>query len=214
VSCAICHTRKERRFCPALHERICAPCCGREREVTLDCPSECEYLHEARRHERRSLEDVDPALLFPEVEVREELIYEREPLIAGLGFALARAARRDRTLRDPDAIAAISAVARKLRTLLDSGLHVPAENISPAQQALAKELEQTVSEYRQAEEKHIGYATLKDSELVQALVFMVRMAHARTSGRSRSRAFLDFVTAQFPESAAAVQSAPGQLVIP
>jgi len=67
---------------------------------------------------------------------------------------------------------------------------------------------------RQAEQKHIGYATLKDSELVQALVFMVRMAHARTSGRPRSRAFLDFVTAQFPESAAAVQSPPGQLVIP
>ena len=43
VSCALCKTRSEKRFCPALHEKICAPCCGTEREVTLDCPSTCPY---------------------------------------------------------------------------------------------------------------------------------------------------------------------------
>ena len=38
MSCAICEKRKEKRFCPAIHGRICPQCCGEQREVTLDCP--------------------------------------------------------------------------------------------------------------------------------------------------------------------------------
>ena len=52
VSCPICEIRKEKRFCPAVHGRICAQCCGEQREVTLDCPSDCPYLRQAREHEK------------------------------------------------------------------------------------------------------------------------------------------------------------------
>ena len=48
LSCAICEIRKEKRFCPAVHGRICPQCCGEQREVTLDCPSDCPYLQQAR----------------------------------------------------------------------------------------------------------------------------------------------------------------------
>ena len=58
-----------------------------------------------------------------------------------------------------------------------------------------------VKEYREAEQKHVGYAQLRDSEVLRALVFLVRMAHGRTSGRPKSRAFVDFLLAQFPEKA-------------
>src|SRR5712691_3160455 len=44
VSCAICDKRKEKRFCPAVHGRICPQCCGEQREVTLDCPSDCGQI--------------------------------------------------------------------------------------------------------------------------------------------------------------------------
>jgi hypothetical protein len=40
LACAICEQRKEKRFCPAVHGRIFPQCCGEQREVTLDCPSE------------------------------------------------------------------------------------------------------------------------------------------------------------------------------
>ena len=53
MSCAICEKRKEKRFCPAVHGRICPQCCGEQREVTLDCPSDCVYLQQAREHENR-----------------------------------------------------------------------------------------------------------------------------------------------------------------
>jgi len=70
LSCAICEIRKEKRFCPAVHGRICPQCCGEQREVTLDCPSECPYLQQAREHEKpRSTGDMDAAALFLQVEL-------------------------------------------------------------------------------------------------------------------------------------------------
>ena len=58
MSCVICEVRKEKRFCLALHDRICPQCCGEQREVTLDCPPECPYLQQAREHEKpRELSD-------------------------------------------------------------------------------------------------------------------------------------------------------------
>ena len=61
------------------------------------------------------------------------------------------------------------------------------------------EVQNMIKEYREAEQKHMGYAQLRDSEVLRALVFLVRMAHGRTSGRPKSRAFVDFLLAQFPE---------------
>src|SRR5713226_8758520 len=94
LSCAICEKRKEKRFCPAIHERICPQCCGEQREVTLDCPSECVYLQQARQHEKpRSMEGIDPSELFPNVEIGEQFLYRYEHLLMGLSYALAKTAR-------------------------------------------------------------------------------------------------------------------------
>jgi len=202
VSCAICETRKEKRFCPAVHGKICAVCCGTEREVSLDCPSTCSYLIQARQHEKhRSLEAIDPKEVFADVVVSEEAAHRHEPLLAGVLFAVAHWARSDRTLNDRDAIAALHAMARRYQMLSDSGLHAPATGIGPAQQALAARIEELVTEYRRTEEKHLGYPTLRDRNIFEALVFLLRMAHVRTSGRPRSRAFLDLVFEKFPDTA-------------
>ena len=80
---------------------------------------------------------------------------------------------------------------------------------SLAQQAVSAELQNMVKEYREAEQKHTGYSRLRDSEVLKALVFLVRMAHTRTSGRPKSRAFLDFLKVQFPERDSAL-AVPGQ----
>jgi hypothetical protein len=222
MSCAICHTRREKRFCPALHDRICPQCCGTEREVSLDCPSTCEYLQQARRHERpRDLATLDQAALFPNIDVRQDFVYRREPFIVGLTFAITNAARSDRSLNDCDAIAALAALAKSYETLVGSGLVYDSATTSLPQQNIAAEIQKMLTEYRAVEQKNIGYSTLKDSEVLEALVFIIRMAHARTSGRPRSRAFLDFLFAQFPDRGSAVvapdQAPPklrGRLVIP
>jgi hypothetical protein len=200
VACSICEIRKEKRFCPAVHGRICPQCCGEQREVTLDCPSDCPYLQQAREHEKpRSTGDLDPSAIFLQVEVGEQFLYEHEHLILGLSYALAKVARRDRTLNDRDLIAGLSSLTRSYERLVNSGLHYEEPAQSLVQQNVAGELQTMVKEYREAEVKHTGYLRLRDSEVLKALVFLVRMAYGRTSGRPKSRAFLDFLFAQFPE---------------
>jgi hypothetical protein len=217
VSCAICEKRKEKRFCPALHGRICPQCCGEQREVTLDCPSECVYLQQAREHEKpREMSDVNPADLFLPVEVEDEFLYQREHLIMGLTFALSRGVRADRTLKDADLIAAVSSLAKTFETLVNSGLHYETPITNVAQQAVAAEVQAMLQEFREAEKQHMGYTHLRDSEVLRALVFIVRMAHARTSGRPKSRAFVDFLLAQFPQkpSGIAPEEAGSRIVTP
>jgi len=199
LACAICEIRKEKRFCPAVHGRICPQCCGEQREVTLDCPSECPYLQQAREHEKpRSADEFDRDALFLQVEVSEQFTYEREHLLMGLSYALIKAARGDRTLNDRDLIAAITAMATSYERLAKSGLHYEQPLTSAAQHAVAAQVEQMVKEYREAEQKQMGYSNLRDTDVLKALVFLVRLGQGRTSGRPKSRAFIDFLSAQFP----------------
>ncbi|HTZ96085.1 MAG TPA: hypothetical protein VMB18_06795 [Terriglobales bacterium] len=218
MSCAICEKRKEKRFCPAVHGRICPQCCGEQREVTLDCPSDCPYLRQAREHEKpRSLENVDGVELFPRVEIGDQFVYEHEHLLIGLSFALAKSARADRALTDPELISALTAIARTYETLVNSGLHYETPVASVTQQAVAAEVQNLVKQYRETEEKNVGYSRLRDSEVLKALVFLIRMGHARTSGRPKSRAFIEFVSSQFPEKESTIvapDDAGTRLIVP
>ena len=230
MSCAICEIRKEKRFCPAVHGRICPQCCGEQREVTLDCPSECPYLlqarQQAREHEKpRGMQGADRAALFPDVEISEQFLYEREHLILGLSFALAKSARAGHSLAsgsldnhpltDRDLIAALTSLARSYQTLVESSLIYEQPTANLAHQQIAREVATMVKEFREAEQKHMGYSRLRDSEVLKALVFLLRMGLDRTSGRPKSRAFVDFLFAQFPEnqSATAAPEAPGSRIV-
>lgn len=218
MSCAICEKRKEKRFCPAVHGRICPQCCGEQREVTLDCPSDCIYLQQAREHERpRAAAELDAALLFQKVEVGESFIYEQEHLIVGLSYALSNAARKDRNLNDSDLLSALASVVKTYETYVNSGLHYQSPNTNVAQQAVIAEIQQMVKEYREAEQKHLGHARLRDSDVLKALVFLIRLGYSRTSGRPKSKAFLEFLYAQFPEKESLIAT-PGEagsrLIIP
>ena len=209
LSCAICEIRKEKRFCPAVHGRICPQCCGEQREVTLDCPSECPYLQQAREHEKaRPVDQIDPAGLFLQIEVSDQFMYEKEHLLMGLTYALAKAARSDRSGNDQDLIAALSVLAKGYERRINSGLHYEQAITGEARRRAAAEVETMITEYRAAEQKHVGYSTLKDSEVLKALVFLLRLAHGRTSGRPKSRAFVEFLLAQFPEKESVVVTPP------
>jgi hypothetical protein len=231
LSCAICEQRKEKRFCPAVHGKICPQCCGEQREVTLDCPSECPYLLQARQQVRehqaaRAYEEQAGAderpVLFPEIEISEQFLYEREELIFGLSYALAKSARAERSLdgrplMDRDLMAALSSLAKSYQTLVNSNLIYEQTTANLVHQSIAREVETMVREFREAEQRHIGHTRLRDSEVLKALVFLLRLAWGRTSGRPKSRAFVDFLFAQFPEKQTAIagpDAAGSRLVIP
>ena len=218
MSCAICEIRKEKRFCPAVHGRICPQCCGEQREVTLDCPSDCSYLQQAREHEKpRPADQFDRSSLFLQVEISEQFTYEREHLLMGLSYALAKAAQAERTLNDRDLISALSAMCTSYERLVSSGLHYDQPLTSAVQHSAAAQVEEMLKQYREAEQKQPGYSNLRDSDVLKALVFLVRLGHGRTSGRPRSRAFIDFLLAQFPEKQSAVvmpQEVASRIIVP
>ncbi len=234
MSCAICEERKEKRFCPAVHGKICPQCCGEQREVTLDCPSDCPYLLQAREHatthhvnaqnERtgeRDREALFPEVEIPDVQITEQFLYEREELILGLSFALAKCARADRSLMDRDLIAAVSSLAKSYQTLVKSSLIYEPPTANLAHQTIARELarevETMVREFREAEQRHIGHTRLRDSDVLKALVFLLRLGLGRTSGRPKSRAFVDFLFAQFPAKESVImgpEESGSRIVIP
>ena len=223
MSCPLCQERKEKRFCPAVHGKICAQCCGEQREVTLDCPGDCPYLQQARQHEKaRTSDDLDHDALFPAVEISEQFLYEHEHLIVGLSFALAKSARSGPSidghgLTDRDLIAALTSLAQSYQTLVQSNLIYEQPTANLAHQQIAREVETMVKEFREAEQKHAGYARLRDSEVFETLVFLLRLAKVRTSGRPKSRAYVDFLLAQFPEEKSGIsapEASESRLIIP
>ena len=135
----------------------------------------------------------------------------------GLTYALAKAARADRSLHDQDLIAALTVLAKSYERRVNSGLHYEQPLTSDSQRRAANEVETMVREYREAEQKHVGYSSLRDSEVLNGLVFLVRLAQGRTSGRPKSRAFVEFVFAQFPEKESPVlapQEAGSRIILP
>ncbi|HVI07544.1 MAG TPA: hypothetical protein VND65_04560, partial [Candidatus Binatia bacterium] len=97
------------------------------------------------------------------------------------------------------------------------GLHYEQPLTSGAQHAIAAQIEQMVKEYRDVEVKRMGYSSLRDADVLRAVVFLLRLAQGRTSGRPKSRAFIDFLRDQFPEKQSGVirpEEAESRIIVP
>jgi hypothetical protein len=213
VSCPICEKRKPKRFCPAKGEKICAVCCGTEREVTIDCPSDCAYLVAARRYETEQPRPFLPEdLPHPDVEISSDLIHERRAVVSGLSYHILKFALENREVNDADAIAALGALAETFRTL-GSGILYEKPPDLPLRRGLYEQLVHFLEEFRKQEAQNTGFPALKDTEVFHLLVFLLRVGTRQTNGRPRSRAFLDFLRAQFPRSAELQPEAP-RIIVP
>jgi hypothetical protein len=164
-------------------------------------------LRQARQHEKpRPASDFDAASLFLRIEVPDQFTYEHEHLLMGLSYALAQAAKSDRATNDRDFIAALSSMCASYERRLNSGLHYEEPLTSAAQRAITSQVEEMIRQYREAEQKQLGHTRLRDAEGLKSLVFLLRLAQGRTSGRPKSRAFIDFLLAQFPQQEASILS--------
>lgn len=213
MSCPICEKRKAKRFCPAKGEKICAVCCGTEREVSIDCPSDCVYLVAARRYEEEHRKPVPPGEVpYLDVEFPAELIHEWRTVVSGLANHILKTALEHPALVDADVLAALGALAETYRTL-GSGIYYekPPEALLP--RAVYDQLTHFLNEAKQHAAQQAGVPTLKDTEAFRLLVFMMRVGRHHTNGRPRSRAYLDYLRAQFPRSAELQKDAP-RIVMP
>src|SRR5580698_8411322 len=128
MPCAICHVRREKRHCPGVQGEICAICCGEQREETVACPLDCEYLKIAHQHEGR--EKKNPADI-PNVDARisEEFLQKNIELIVDLQTVLLLTAL-ERNAIDNDVKEALDGLTRTYKTL-GSGLYYESRPANP-----------------------------------------------------------------------------------
>jgi hypothetical protein len=212
VSCPICEKRKAVRFCPAKGEKICAVCCGTEREVTIDCPSDCSYLVAAHRYEdghQRSLPADTPLL---DEKIPQDIVYTHQQLMAALAFSIAKFCAVHPDAVDSDVLAAIQALAQTYKTL-SSGIIYEKPPQAPLPRELYAALIAFLSEVKKQQAERSSSVGLKDSEVFYLLVFLYRMGLLRTNGRPRSRRFIEFLRGQFPQSSE-LQREESRIIVP
>ena len=195
MTCTLCETRKEKRFCPALHARICPACCGKHRELILDCPSDCIYLKQARAYDRFRPELLEDERWFVHVQV-DDLLDAHPVLLEDLLESITQTALGNSSLRDRDVIEALTALARSFETRANSGLHYEPMRPSLTQQALIQELREVIADY-EAEGREVSDLPLHHRDSLKALVLVLRLALDRSSGRPLARGFLDFLCTEF-----------------
>jgi len=208
--CPICEKRKAKRFCPARADTICSQCCGTEREVTIDCPSDCPHLI-ASRHYDLERKDVDWSKApFPQTRFRRSAVGELAPLIDALGYSITEYAGENRRLVDSDAQAAIESLAETHKTL-SSGIYYERPPDYAYQRDLYTHLKKAIEEYKNAESKRLGVANVRPADIRDALIFLAQLCFSHSNGRPKGRAFLDLLRSNF--KSARVASDPSNLVV-
>lgn len=213
LACPICEKRKAKRYCPARTESICTVCCGTEREVTIDCPSDCPYLVESRKHDLGRRELDWSGVPFAETRIPSSFVARHEPLILALSYAICLNARDNPPVTDSDAIAGLQSLAESYQTL-SSGIYYEKPPEYAIQRGLYDALKAAIENYQKSESQKTGMATVRDSEIRDALIFLAQLGATRTNGRPKGRAYLDLLRGQFKSDELQKPSSSGLLVVP
>lgn len=211
-SCAICQKRKASRFCPAKAEKICAVCCGTEREVTIDCPADCAYLIAAHRYESEHPRSLPAGTALLDETIPKDILHAHQQILAALAFSIAKfCAERPATV-DNDILSALEALAQTYKTL-SSGVIYELPPEAPLRRELYAALRTLLDEIKKPRAERAAPAACKDIEVFYLLVFLYRMGLLRTNGRPRSRLFMEFLRGQFPQALAS-QREPSRIIMP
>ena len=195
--CKICGKRRARRACPAVQGDICTICCGTEREVSLSCPLECEYLQEAHRRERPVPVSAEQAL-NADVQVSEEFLQTHEELVLFCIYSLIQAALRAEGALDADVLAALEALIQTHRTM-ESGLvyETRAENTIAA--AVQRSFTASLTDYQKLRAEREPLSPVRNSEILKVIVFLHRLGQQNLNGRPRGRMYLDLLRQMTPD---------------
>jgi hypothetical protein len=212
VSCPICEKRKAVRFCPAKGEKICAVCCGTEREVSIDCPSDCSYLVAAHRYEDEHQRQLPADTPLLDVNLPSDIVHTHQQLMAALAFTVAKYCASQPAATDTDVLAALQAIAETFKTLA-TGIYYEKPPVAQFPREIYAALTTFIAEAKQQQAERSGSSGMKDSEIFYLLVFLYRMGLLRTNGRPRSRRYIEFLRSQFPQ-AQELQREESRIIIP
>lgn len=175
---------------------ICAVCCGTEREQTIDCPLDCEYLREARTHEKPL--SVDPKTLpNPEIELSDKFMKEQQPLAIVAGRMLLVSALETPGANDYDMRDALEALVKTYK-IADSGLVYETRPVNGIAAALSDRFRQELRLFREHVAEQSGMHTVRDKDVLGVLVFWQRTEWQTNNGRRKSRAFIESLYGLLP----------------
>lgn len=194
ATCPICETRKPKRYCTARGEDICTQCCGTEREVTINCPYECGYLRESRRHEKKLLNGVE--MPHPDVRIDEAFLKNAEMVLMLMAAFLNKALQAEPNATDRDAREAIEALVGSYRAAVaGENLEVIPEGAAAA--GIAQRFRESMGSFvKELKDREGGI--FADRVFLGVAVFMARVASGYDNRRPRSRAYVHYLRETFP----------------
>jgi hypothetical protein len=186
--CLLCETRKPKRYCPASRGDICPQCCGTEREVTVDCPLDCGYLLEARRHEK--VQPMSPDNVpHPDIKISDGFLQRNDQLVQVAGLFLTQSAMETQGAVDADIREAIEAMIKTLRTA-ESGLIYETRPANPYAESIRQRFGAHIEQLKEQAYRETGVHLVRDTDVLGVLVFYARLAAMYSNGRRRGRAYL------------------------
>jgi hypothetical protein len=186
-------------------------CCGTEREITVDCPLDCEFLREGRRHERAP---EHTAAEFPnrDIQVPEKLLRDNEQLLTFLSLHIFHTAMQVPGVVDSDVQEALAGLIRTYRTL-QSGVYYESRPNNPLAGSIYDALQRALAEYRNSEQREVGMTKTRDADVLGLLVFLQHFALYRDNRRRRGRAFLDALREFHPPEPESSGSSPSSAIL-
>jgi hypothetical protein len=179
----------------------------------MSCPLDCEYLREARKHDKTP--PIDPRQVpNRDIEVADRLLSDNEQLLAFLCMTLTRATSETPELVDFDMRDALDALIRTYRTL-QSGVYYESRPNNPLAARICDVLQAGIAKFRQDETERLGMTKTRDADILGLLVFMQRFELDQNNGRRKGRAFLDALRLiHAAEAGPAPPEASSSLILP
>jgi hypothetical protein len=181
--------------------------------VTVHCPLDCEFLQEARKHDKAPLAGEVP---HPDIPVTEDLLVENEELLVFLANTLFRTAMETPGAADCDAGEALESLIKTYRTL-ESGIYYETRPGNPLAAKLYDSIQESIATFRKEETERTGISKTRDSSVLKLLAFLHYFGNRTSNGRPLGRAFLDALrglTAHGPEAAAPPEAGGSSLILP
>ena len=188
--CPLCNERSAKRFCPAKQTTICAVCCGTKREVEIDCPSSCVHLQAGRSYESER-KPPNPQLVARARSFRENFLAEYGPILSALGKAVADERQTSAWLVDRDVEEVYKSLVATMKTL-SSGIYYETLPEGPVRTSLFRRLKTILDALMSPSEG--AQRVLRVSEVLDLLDFLLLSYAANTSGRPKSRQYLDWLS--------------------
>jgi len=195
MACPICQKRNAKRFCPARGDEICSVCCGTEREVTIDCPSDCPYLIASRSYDLERRKFDRSKIPFADVKIPSSFASAHGPLLNTITYAICLFAREDSRTVDTDVLASLQTLAEAYRTL-SSGIYYEKPLDYRLQRELYGRLKAAFDQYKREEAQRTGVSSVRDADFRDALILFAQLGASYLNGRPKGRAFLDVLRSQ------------------